>query len=226
MASDASVDERVSPVRQQYLEIKRQHPEAILFFRLGDFYETFDSDAEVVARELDIVLTSRNVAKGVRVPMAGIPHHAAENYLSRLIEKGLHVAICEQVGEEPVKGLMPRQVVRIMTPGTLVEPGLLPSDANNFLAAVVVEDGKAGLAYADVTTGEFAATELEGSSALAAELARLAPAELLHPDGHPQQEGFPRHKTPWTAWRFELGRCKEALLNHFKASGLKAYGLA
>jgi len=178
MASDASVDERVSPVRQQYLEIKRQHPEAILFFRLGDFYETFDSDAEVVARELDIVLTSRNVAKGVRVPMAGIPHHAAENYLSRLIEKGLHVAICEQVGEEPVKGLMPRQVVRIMTPGTLVEPGLLPSDANNFLAAVVVEDGKAGLAYADVTTGEFAATQLEGASPLAAELARLSPVRL------------------------------------------------
>ena len=104
----------VSPVRQQYLDIKRQHPEAILFFRLGDFYETFDEDAELVARELDIVLTSRNVAKGTRVPMAGVPHHAAENYLARLIERGHHVAICEQVGDEPIKGLMPREVVRIV----------------------------------------------------------------------------------------------------------------
>src|SRR3989304_1112598 len=93
----------ISPIRKQYLEVKRQYPQAILFFRLGDFYETFDQDAEIAARELDIVLTSRNVAKGVRVPMAGIPHHAAENYLSRLIEKGLHVAICEQVGGAPVK---------------------------------------------------------------------------------------------------------------------------
>src|SRR3970282_576106 len=108
MVSDAPVDERVSPVRQQYLEIKRQHPEAILFFRLGDFYETFDNDAVLVARELDIVLTSRNVAKGVRVPMAGVPFHAAENYLAKLIERGHHVAICEQAGDAPVNGLMPR----------------------------------------------------------------------------------------------------------------------
>ncbi|HKY79741.1 MAG TPA: DNA mismatch repair protein MutS [Anaerolineales bacterium] len=227
MASDSAIDERVSPVRQQYLEIKRQHPDAILFFRLGDFYETFDADAELVARELDIVLTSRNVAKGARVPMAGVPHHAAENYLSKLIDKGLHVAICEQVGAEPVNGLMPRQVVRIMTPGTLVEPGLLPGDANNYLAAVVVEGGLAGLAYADVTTGEFAATELEGAAVLRAELARLAAAELLLPDaGGSAHEDLPGHKTSWTAWRFELGRCREALLAHFKAGSLKAYGLA
>ena len=126
-----------SPVRQQYLEIKRQYPDAILFFRLGDFYETFDQDAEITARELDIVLTSRSVAKGVRVPMAGIPHHAAENYLSRLIERGYHVAICEQVGDQPVKGLFARQVTRVVTPGTVVEPGLLPGDANNYLVSVV-----------------------------------------------------------------------------------------
>ncbi len=127
-------DDDISPIRKQYLEIKRQHPDAILFFRLGDFYETFDQDAETTSRELDIVLTSRSVAKGVRVPMAGIPHHAAENYLARLIERGYHVAICEQVGEQPVKGMFPRQVVRVVTPGTVVEPGLLPGDANNYLA--------------------------------------------------------------------------------------------
>src|SRR5512143_1305613 len=159
-----STEDDITPIRKQYLEIKRQHPETILFFRLGDFYETFDQDAETTARELDIVLTSRNVAKGVRIPMAGIPHHAAENYLARLIERGYHVAICEQVGEQPVKGLFPRQVTRVVTPGTVVEPGLLPGDANNYLAALVMESeaesgGKAGVAYVDITTGEFAATE-------------------------------------------------------------------
>src|SRR3972149_9798098 len=99
--------EDLSPVRRQYLELKRQHPDAILFFRLGDFYETFDEDAKVAARELDIVLTSRSVAKGTRIPMAGVPHHAVETYLAKLIEKGYHVAICEQVGEAPVRGLFP-----------------------------------------------------------------------------------------------------------------------
>ena len=106
--------EDITPIRQQYLEIKRKYPDAILFFRLGDFYETFDQDAEIASRELDIVLTSRSVAKGVRVPMAGIPYHAVENYLSRLIDKGHHVAICEQVGDQPIKGLFPREVVRVV----------------------------------------------------------------------------------------------------------------
>ncbi|HEX7975461.1 MAG TPA: DNA mismatch repair protein MutS [Anaerolineales bacterium] len=133
-------DDDISPIRKQYLEIKRQHPNAILFFRLGDFYETFDQDAEIAARELDIVLTSRNVAKGVRIPMAGIPHHAVENYLARLIERGYHVAICEQVGDQPIKGLFPRQVTRVVTPGTVLEPGLLPGDANNYLACFIVAD--------------------------------------------------------------------------------------
>lgn len=222
--SNGAIDERISPVRQQYLDIKRQHPQAILFFRLGDFYETFDQDAELVARELDIVLTSRNVAKGVRVPMAGVPHHAAENYLSKLIEKGHHVAICEQVGEEPIKGLMPREVVRIVTPGTVVEPGMLQGDANNYLAALVVQDGYTGLAYADVTTGEFAATELDGS-AQSAELERIAPAEILHPEKDVDPNSLGGHPTAWPAWRFELGRCKESLLAHFKTATLKAFGL-
>ncbi|MFN8403252.1 MAG: hypothetical protein U0V48_06820 [Anaerolineales bacterium] len=99
----------VTPIRQQYLEIKREHPNTILFFRLGDFYETFDEDAEITARELDIVLTSKPIGKGTRVPLAGIPYHAVENYLGRLIEKGYHVAICEQVGDTPVKGTLPAQ---------------------------------------------------------------------------------------------------------------------
>src|SRR5512134_1976905 len=159
-----------TPIRQQYLEIKRDYPNAILFFRLGDFYETFDEDAELTARELDIVLTSRSVGKGVRVPLAGIPYHAVENYLARLIEKGYHVAICEQMGDTPVKGLFPRKVVRVVTPGTVTEPALLPGDANNYLASVVISDGSSGsstaghrtasISYVDITTGEFAVTEL------------------------------------------------------------------
>src|SRR3990172_2829200 len=149
-------NEDVTPVRQQYLDIKRDYPDAIVFFRLGDFYETFDDDAETTARELDIVLTSRPVGKGVRAPLAGIPYHALENYLARLIEKGYHVAICEQVGEQPSKGIFPRKVVRIVTPGTIVEEGLLPGDANNYLASVILDSALAALAYADITTGEFA----------------------------------------------------------------------
>ena len=113
----------VTPIRQQYLEVKRQYPNAILFFRLGDFYETFDQDAEMTSRELDIVLTSRPVARGVRIPMAGIPYHAVENYLARLIEKGYHVAICEQVGDQPLKGIFPREVVRVVTPGHVDRAG-------------------------------------------------------------------------------------------------------
>jgi len=228
--------EDITPIRKQYLDIKRQHPNAILFFRLGDFYETFDQDAEVTARELDIVLTSRNVAKGKRVPMAGIPHHAVENYLARLIERGYHVAICEQVGEQPIKGLFPRSVVRIVTPGTVVEPGLLPGDANNYLACVVVQEERghaggfmAGLAYVDITTGEFAVTELAAGDvwhSLRAELTRLRPAEILHPESLALADGVPGHPTPWADWRFEVGRCQEALLRHFEVASLAGFGLA
>ncbi|MDW8227111.1 MAG: DNA mismatch repair protein MutS [Anaerolineales bacterium] len=223
--------EDVTPVRQQYLEIKRQYPDAILFFRLGDFYETFDEDAEVVSRELDIVLTSRPVGKNQRVPLAGIPYHAVENYLARLIEKGYRVAICEQIGDQPVKGLFPRKVVRVVTPGTVVEPALLPGDANNYLAALVLDvenQGRAGIAYADITTGEFAAVELEAGpdfQAARAELIRLRPAEILYPDTLILPNGFPGHLTSWPAWRFEPGRCRQTLLAHFQTSTLDGLGL-
>ncbi len=227
----SSPNSKVSPIRRQYLDIKRQHPEQILFFRLGDFYETFDEDAELVARELDIVLTSRNVAKDVRVPMAGIPYHAMENYLARLIERGHHVAICEQVGREPVDGLMPRAVVRIVTPGTVVEPSLLPGDRNNYLVAVVVEGARAGVAFADITTGEFATTEIHSEKnilgTLRAELNRLQPAEVLVPEGFPglADNGLPGFLTAIPAWKFEAGRAQDALLTNFKVASLDGYGL-
>ncbi len=220
--------EDVTPIRQQYLQIKKQYPNAIVFFRLGDFYETFDQDAEITSRELDIVLTSRNVAKGSRIPMAGIPYHAVENYLARLIDKGYHVAICEQVGEQPAHGLFPREVVRVVTPGTVVEPGLLKGDRNNYLASVVMDENEAGVAYADITTGEFFTTEFMGEDIhglLRAELMRLRPAEILLTDKTELSNGFPGHLTRWPSWRFELNRCQESLQRHFQVSSLDGFGL-
>ncbi|HSL29451.1 MAG TPA: DNA mismatch repair protein MutS [Anaerolineales bacterium] len=214
----------VSPARQQYLDIKREYPNTILFFRLGDFYETFDEDAEITARELDIVLTSRSVGKGVRAPLAGIPYHAVENYLARLIEKGYHVAICEQIGDTPVKGLFPRKVIRVVTPGTVTEPALLPGDSNNYLASVLQDQRLASVAYVDITTGEFAVTELP-LEALRAELTRLHPAEILVPDNQTLNDGIQGHRTSYPAWRFEPGKCEETLLAHFRASTLEGFGV-
>ena len=223
------MSDAVTPIRQQYLEIKRQHPDSIVFFRLGDFYETFDQDAEIAARELDIVLTSRPVAKGMRIPMAGIPYHAVENYLARLIEKGYHVAICEQVGDQPAKnGLFAREVVRVVTPGTIVEPGLLHGDRNNYLVSLVLQDERAGLAVVDITTGEYTTTEIEGvdwTSALRGEVLRLHPAEILLAESATLPEGIPGHVTPWTTWRFEFNRCQERLQDHFGVASLDGFGL-
>jgi len=211
-----------------------------LFFRLGDFYETFDNDAEIAARELDIVLTSRNVAKGTRVPMAGIPHHAAENYISRLIDRGYHVAICEQIGEQPVRGIFPRKVTRVITPGTVTDPGMLPGDENNYLACVVKEDQsspygskgsrlkRAGFAYVDITTGEFAVSEFSGEDVdllVRAEISRLKPVEVLYPETIDLGDGYKANLTSWPSWRFESGWCEEQLLNHFGVASLDGFGL-
>ncbi len=220
--------EDVTPIRQQYLDIKKQYPDAILFFRLGDFYETFDNDAQIASKELDIVLTSRNVAKGKRVPMAGIPYHAVENYLSRLIDKGYHVAICEQVGDQPNHGLFPREVVRVVTPGTLIEPGLIQSEKNNYLAAALMDGNRISVAYADITTGEFAAMELETADPLAdlrSEITRLSPAEVLIPESMNLNGAFAGQITKLPAWRFEPGRCRETLLRKMGVSTLEGFGL-
>jgi len=221
--------EEVTPVRQQYLDTKRKHPGEILLFRLGDFYETFDEDAEIVSRELDLVLTSRPIGNGMRVPLAGIPYHALDNYLARLVGKGYHVAIAEQ-GSQPAKGLFPREVVRVVTPGTLIEASLLPGDANNYLAAVVLdaaENSRAAIAYADISTGEFAVTELDyaDGAPLRAELTRLHPAEIIHPDNVTLPDGIKSHLTHLPAWRFEPGRTAESLLAHFGAATLEGFGL-
>lgn len=218
----------LTPLRQQYLDIKKQYPDALLFFRLGDFYETFDEDAHKAAEALDIVLTSRPVAKGVRVPMAGIPFHAVDNYLGRLIEKGFHVAICEQVGDQPDKGLFTREVIRVITPGTVVEPNLLASGRNNYLAALYLEPERVGLAYVDITTGEFAGTEISEGNLLEkvkAELLRLAPAETLVAENQALPQGVAEHTTTVPAWYFEPGRCEEMIKSSFEVASLAGLGL-
>ena len=235
----------VTPIRAQYLQVKKRYPDAIVFFRLGDFYETFDEDAQIASRELDVVLTSRNVAKDQRVPMAGVPYHAAESYIAKLIAKGYKVAICEQIAQQLVNGLMPREVVRVVTPGTVVEPILLADKRNNYLVAVVLEGEGAGVAYADITTGEFATTQFQEKdihSAVLRELDRLAPAEVILSDGgdpfvglgevkaaevarrYPQFAALGAPLTLYEDWRFELGNCRQALLDHFKVSTLAGYG--
>ena len=214
----------VTPSRQQYLDIRAQYPDAIIFFRLGDFYETFDDDAAVVARELDLVLTSRPQGKNQRVPMAGVPHHAAENYIARLIAKGYKVALCEQIGSELVNGLMPREVVRVFTAGTVIEPGMLDAGRNNYLVAVVNDDGRLGLAYADITTGEFATTQPNGLRDLAEELARLAPVELLVAENMDIDITSAKTVSRLPAHRFELGNARQTLLRHFEVATLDAFG--
>jgi DNA mismatch repair protein MutS len=225
---------KLTPMRRQYLQIKKQYSDAIVLFRLGDFYETFDEDAKTVSKACDIVLTSRPVGKGQRVPLAGVPYHAVEGYIAKLIKAGHKVAIVEQVGDQPVRGLMPREVVRLVTPGTVVEPTLLEEKRNNYLAALVIGDNRAGMAYADITTGEFATTQLSSDNieqAVVEELERLRPAECLIQDTSDlpiyQSTDLPIYQsTKYESWRFELGNARRALLDHFEVASLAGYGCA
>ena len=155
-----------TPLMRQYAAIKKEHPSALLFFRLGDFYELFFDDAVLAAKELQITLTSRNKEKGIAIPMCGVPHHAAEGYISKLIRKGFKVAICEQVEDPRVaKKLVRREVTRVVTPGTAADSSL-SSEENNFLAAVAQTGERTGFAALDLSTGEFRATEFQGEDAV------------------------------------------------------------
>ena len=214
-----------TPARRQYLRIKGEHQDAILLFRMGDFYETFDDDARIVARELEIALTARAFGAGAKVPLAGIPYHALESYLARLIRKGFKVAICEQTSDPArSRGLVDREVVRVVTPGTIVEETLLEGKANNYLAAALVEGDQAGLAYADITTSEFATTQLP-ASALPVELVRLQPAELLTlEDEQPIVVDNPTTVTPVGREGFDLDWATESLQRHFRVASLEAFG--
>jgi len=180
--------ETSTPLMRQYAAIKKEHPHALLFFRLGDFYELFFEDAVVASRELQITLTSRNKEKGIAVPMCGVPYHAAEGYIAKLIRRGFKVAICEQMEDPKVaKKLVRREVTRVVTPGTAADSSL-GSEENNFLAAVAQVENRSGFAALDLSTGEFRATEFAGDDAsrrVQEELSHLRPKELLFASSAP-----------------------------------------
>src|SRR5438128_1455262 len=170
-----------TPLMRQYNSIKEQVPNALLMFRLGDFYEMFFEDAVVAARELEITLTARNKEKGTAIPMCGVPFHSAEGYISRLIQRGYRVAVCDQV-EDPKasKGLVRREITRVVTPGTAMDPSLVRSRENNYLAAVGKSGTRAAVAHVDVSTGEFRVTELEPNE-VAGAIEHLGAREVLFP---------------------------------------------
>ena len=211
-----------TPLRRQFLDIKRHHPDAILLFRLGDFYEMFGDDAEAAAEILHIVLTSREFGRGNRVPMCGVPHHAAHTYIAKLIEAGRRVAVCDQVGEAG-NGLVERKVTRVITPGTIVDEAMLQPEANNYLCAVVADGDRLGFAYADVTTGEFSATELAADQ-LPRELTRVAPRETLLFAADAAAIDVPGATAP-AAWMAEAGAATEALTRTLGVSDLEGLGL-
>ena len=214
-----------TPARRQYLRIKSEHEDAILLFRMGDFYETFDDDARIISRELEIALTSREFGSDKNIPLAGIPYHALEPYLARLVKKGYKVAICEQTSDpSKSRGIVDREVLRVVTPGTVFEDSLLEGKANNYLAAVIIEGDQAGLAYADITTSEYATTQLAASE-VPVELFRLRPAELLIPEGADSAETDESTSvTHIPTESFDLEWCTESLQRHFGVGSLEAFG--
>ena len=172
-----------TPMMQQYLRLKAQHPEILLFYRMGDFYELFYDDAKRASQLLDISLTKRGASAGEPIPMAGVPHHAVENYLAKLVQLGESVAICEQIGDPATsKGPVERKVVRIVTPGTITDEALLQERQDNLLAAIWQDARGFGYATLDVSSGRFRVAEPQDLETMAAELQRTNPAELLYPE--------------------------------------------
>src|SRR5438067_9806209 len=227
-----------TPLMRQYTAIKREHPQALLFFRLGDFYELFFEDAVLAARELEITLTSRNKEKGIAIPMCGVPYHSAENYIAKLIRKGFKVAVCDQMEDARLaKKLVRRQVTRVVTPGTAAD-STLEAEQNNFLAAVCVAPDAAGFAALDLSTGEFRATEFQGPDAhsrLEEELQQLRPRELLYASFLPLFENKPQLSreagwsfaaTPLEDWVFAPDYALPLVENHFGVLSLEGLGLA
>ncbi|MBI2956088.1 MAG: DNA mismatch repair protein MutS [Acidobacteria bacterium] len=238
-ASAMTVPTPSTPLMRQYQAIKKQYPQALVFFRLGDFYELFYEDAKVASRELEITLTARHRERGTPVPMCGVPHHAAESYIARLIRRGYKVAICEQT-EEPSKAkkLVKREVVRVITPGTAVDAAVLGPRENNYIASCWSrpEQSVVGLAYADLSTGEFRATEFSGRDwleRLREELEYLAPRELLRPqtvkltgvDRRPAGP-FSFVETPLEDWLFAPEVAERLLREQFGVVALDGFGLA
>ncbi len=219
--------EASTPLMRQYQSVKQQVPNALLMFRLGDFYELFYEDAVVAARDLEITLTSRNKEKGQAIPMCGVPFHAAESYIARLIQKGHRVAICDQM-EDPrfAKKLVKRELVRVVTPGTATESSLLRARENNYLVALAADSGKAGLAYVDVSTGEFRTTEMPEAD-VAAAIDALNASEVLVAAGDDvwAPAGTSPLRTEVEAWTFDADQADRTLREHFHLLSLDGCGL-
>lgn len=225
----------LTPMMQQYLELKEKYKDCLLFFRLGDFYEMFFEDALTASRELEIVLTGKDCGLKERAPMCGVPYHSVNNYINKLIEKGYKVAICEQL-EDPAlaKGLVERDVIRVITPGTVIEEQMLPENANNYILSIFAANGVFELAYCDVSTGDFYSYELIGEKAqneLIDQLARIEPREIIANEYLFSREFVYK----WISSHFyiekkedrffDIDKCQRALLDHFGVSSLAGFGL-
>ena len=215
-----------TPMMRQFLAIKEAHPDELLFYRMGDFYELFYRDAEIAAPVLDITLTSRGKSAGEPIPMAGVPYHAAESYLAKLVRAGFSVAIAEQIGDpNESKGPVERKVVRVVTPGTLTDESLLDASGDALIVSVFRHQLRAGIAWMDLSSGRFLVTEVEGDEALSAELQRLSPAELLLPEDASittlaDHVAIRRLAT----WQFDEDSARTQLNQHFQTRDLSGFG--
>ena len=217
-----------TPMMQQYLKLKAQHPDILLFYRMGDFYELFYDDAKRAAVLLDISLTKRGASAGEPIPMAGVPYHAVEGYLAKLVALGESVAICEQIGDPAIaKGPVERKVVRIVTPGTVSDEALLPERQDNLVAAIYEQKGVFALATLDMTSGRFLMTELPSKEAVSAELQRLMPAEILYPEDFAHAQILNNYKglRRRPVWEFELVTAKTLLNRQFGTQSLEGFGV-
>ena len=217
-----------TPLMQQYLRIKAGHPDILLLFRMGDFYELFYDDARRAAALLDITLTTRGVSNGQPIPMAGVPYHAVDNYLARLLRKGESVAICEQVGDPATsKGPVDREVVRIITPGTVTDEALLEERSENLLAAVATVKGAVALAWLDLSAGRFMARTLAGEADLNTQLERLQAVELLVAEDDTISERLQGHDGLQTRapWHFETPSAARLLAEQFGTRDLSGFGI-
>jgi len=215
-----------TPMMRQYLRIKARHPDSLLFYRMGDFYELFYGDAAEAASLLDITLTHRGKSAGAPIPMCGIPYHSVDRYLVRLVAAGKSVAICEQIGDPAAgKGPVKREVVRILTPGTISDEALLDARRDNTLLALCAAGEAFGLAGIDISSGRFVLSEAKGHEALANELQRLRPAEILLPETLTALDALSRHPAirPRPEWEFDLEGAVRGLSRQFGVKDLSAF---
>ncbi|MDL2289578.1 DNA mismatch repair protein MutS [Clostridia bacterium OttesenSCG-928-F22] len=224
----------LTPMMQQYLAFKEQYQDCILMFRLGDFYEMFFDDAETASRELEITLTGRDCGLQERAPMCGVPYHSVEGYIAKLIEKGYKVAICEQVGEPSPKGLVERQVTRVITPGTVIEPSMLDDKKNNYIASLCMGEDSVGVAFCDISTGEFQSGEVDYSwQAIMEEISRIQPTEIIMDDNLSlSADDFKQLFTDksymvnrYQSQAFEHKHATKELLRHFHVRSLETLGM-